>query len=209
MFSGGKATVINGPFNDAKGLVAGFTMIDAASKEEALEWVKRWPASDGDGEVEIEVREAGCPGGVEGVRPSSPPGGSGPEPDARGADAKRFAVMLKATEHTEAGFVADDAVLAAMTRRNEEAAKAGVLLAGEGLKTSSRGSRVKFSKGRPAVMDGPFAEAKELVAGFWLIQARSLSEAIEWVKRYPYPLGPDGEGEVEIREVYEASDFAS
>jgi hypothetical protein len=201
IFSGGKSTVIDGPFTESKGLVAGFAMIDAKSKEEAVECAKRWSALGDDGEVEL--REAGCPGGVAGV--SKPPGGSGPSSGSKSADLAQFAILLKATEHTEAGFVADEKVLTAMTRRNEEAARAGVLLAGEGLKPSSRGARVKVSKGKAVVMDGPFAEAKELVAGFWLIQVKSRDEAIEWVKRYPYPLGPDGEGEVEIREVFEAS----
>jgi hypothetical protein len=197
MFSEGKATVIDGPFTESKGLVAGFAMVDAKSKEEAVECAKRWSALDGD-EPEMEVREAGCPGGVAGVRPSKAPG------SAESPKLAHYAILLKATKHTEAGFVADEKVLDAMTRRNEEATRSGVLLAGEGLKPSSRGARVSFPKGKPVIMDGPFTEAKELVAGFWLIQVKSREEAIEWVKSYPYPLGPDGEGEVEIREVFEA-----
>jgi hypothetical protein len=204
VFSGGRPSVIDEPFTEAKGLVAGFAMIDAASKEEAVDYVKGSPALHGAGDVEVEVREAGCPGGVAGVRPSSPPGSSAPAPGAGGADLPQFAILLKATEHTEAGFVANEQVLAAMSRRNEEAVRAGVLLAGEGLKPSSRGARVRLSRGNLAVLDGPFAEAKELIAGFWLIQVKSREEAIEWVKSYPYPLGPDGEGEVDIREVRSA-----
>ena len=110
--------------------------------------------------------------------------------------------MLKADEKSEAGLVADQPRLAAMVRHNDASVKAGVMLAGEGLQPSSRGARVKFSDGKPAVIDGPFAEAKELVAGFWLIQVTSQDEAIEWVKQYPFPFD---DGEVEIREVFEAS----
>ena len=113
----------------------------------------------------------------------------------------RFLVMVKANAESEAGVLPDEKMLTEMGKFNEELVKAGVMLAGEGLQPSSRGARVKFSGGRPAVIDGPFTEAKELVAGFWLIQVKSKDEAIEWVKRYPYPFD---DGEVEIREVFDA-----
>ncbi len=117
----------------------------------------------------------------------------------------RFMVLLKANEDTEAGILPSEELLAAMGRYNEEMVKAGVLLAGEGLQPSSKGARVKFSGRERTVTDGPFTEAKELIAGFWLIQVKSKEEAIEWVKRCPNPL--EGEAEIEIRQVFEAEDF--
>jgi hypothetical protein len=121
----------------------------------------------------------------------------------------RFMLMVRATNVTEAGIFPEGSkeLFAAMGRYNEEMVKAGVMLAGEGLQPSSKGARVKFSGGRRTVTDGPFAEAKELIAGFWLIQVKSREEAIEWVKRCPAPMGADAEGVIEIRQVYEASDF--
>jgi hypothetical protein len=117
----------------------------------------------------------------------------------------RFMVMVKANEDTEAGVMPSEELLAEMGKFNEEMVKAGVLLAGEGLQASSKGARVKFSGEKRSVVDGPFTEAKELIAGFWLIQVKSLDEAIEWVKRCPNPM--DGESEIEIRQVFEADDF--
>jgi hypothetical protein len=121
----------------------------------------------------------------------------------------RFMVMIKATKESEAGIFPEGSkeLFAALGRYNEEMVKAGVMLAGEGLQPSSKGARVKFSGGKRTVTDGPFAEAKELVAGFWLIQVKSKDEAIEWVKRCPAPMGEDVEAEIEIRQVHEASDF--
>ena len=117
----------------------------------------------------------------------------------------RFMVMVKANEDSEAGVMPSEELLAAMGKYNEEMVKAGVMLAGEGLQPSSKGARVKFSGDQRTVIDGPFTEAKELIAGFWLIQVKSLDEAIEWVKRCPNPL--EGESEIEIRQVFEAADF--
>ena len=117
----------------------------------------------------------------------------------------RFMVMVKATSDTEAGLPPSEELLREMTKFNEELVKAGVMLAGEGLQPSSKGARVRFSGTKRTVVDGPFAETKELVAGFWLIQVKSLEEAIEWVKRVPNPTGD--QGEIEIRQVAEAEDF--
>lgn len=117
----------------------------------------------------------------------------------------RFMLMVKANKDTEAGVLPSEKLLTEMGKYNEELVKAGVMLAGEGLQPSSKGARVKFSGTKRTVIDGPFAEAKELIAGFWLIQAKSKEEAIEWVKRCPNPM--EGESEIEIRQVYEASDF--
>ena len=115
----------------------------------------------------------------------------------------RFMILLKADRNTEAGVLPSEKLLAEMGKYNEELVKAGVMLAGEGLQPSSKGARVKFSGKQRTVVDGPFTETKELVAGFWLIQVKSKAEAIEWVKRCPL----EGEGEIEIRQVFEAEDF--
>ena len=119
----------------------------------------------------------------------------------------RFMVIVKATADSEAGHMPDEQLLAAMGRYNEELVKAGVMLAGEGLHPSLKGVRVRFSGKQRTVMDGPFAETKELIAGFWLWQLRSLDEAIEWVKRCPNPM--PGDSEIEIRQVFEEEDFGA
>ena len=117
----------------------------------------------------------------------------------------RFMVLVKADKNTEAGALPDEKLLTEMGKYNEELVKAGVLLAGEGLHPSSKGARVRFSGAKRTVIDGPFAETKELVAGFWLWKVKSKEEAIEWVKRCPNPTG--AEAEIEIRQVFEADDF--
>ncbi|MEA2824724.1 MAG: hypothetical protein QOF03_1206 [Alphaproteobacteria bacterium] len=118
----------------------------------------------------------------------------------------RFMIIVKASKDSEAGVMPCTELLTEMGRYNEELAKAGVLLAGEGLQPSSKGARVKFAGSKRIVTDGPFAETKELIAGFWLIQVKSKAEAIEWVKRAPNPM-PGTESEIEIRQVFEADDF--
>jgi hypothetical protein len=117
----------------------------------------------------------------------------------------RFIVMVKASKDSEAGVLPSQQMLEEMGKFNEELVKAGIMLAGEGLKPSSQGVRVKFSGTKRSVVDGPFAETKELVAGFWIWQVKSLEEAIEWVKRCPNPM--PGDSEIEIRPIYEAEDF--
>ncbi|GBD29541.1 hypothetical protein HRbin32_00631 [bacterium HR32] len=114
----------------------------------------------------------------------------------------RFMMIVKASPESEAGVLPTEEQLAEMARYNEELARAGVLLAGEGLQPSSKGARVRYEGSRRTVIDGPFTETKELVAGFWLIQARSREEAIEWARRVPFR-----EGEVEVRQVFELEDF--
>jgi len=116
----------------------------------------------------------------------------------------RFMLIVRADRHTEAGVLPTREMLSAMGAYNEELVKAGVLLAGEGLHPSARGARVRFDGGKRTVVDGPFAETKELIAGFWLIQVKSLEEAVEWVKRAPLQ-----ESEIEIRQVHEAEDFGA
>ena len=121
----------------------------------------------------------------------------------------RFMMIIKANKDTEAGVMPEEKTLAAMAKYNEELIKAGVMLDGMGLQPSSKGARVRFAGGKPKVIDGPFTETKELIAGFWLIQVKSKEEAIEWAKRIPFD--PDvhmgGEGEIELRQVFELEDF--
>ena len=117
----------------------------------------------------------------------------------------RFMVIVKASEESEAGKMPSEQMLTEMGKFNEELVKAGVLLAGEGLHPSAKGARIRFSGASRTVIDGPIAETKELVAGFWLIQVKSKQEAIEWMKRCPNPM--EGESEIEIRQVFEADDF--
>ena len=117
----------------------------------------------------------------------------------------RFMVIIKANARSEAGEMPSERLLLEMGKYNEELVKAGVMLAGEGLHPSSRGARVRFTGSKRTVIDGPFSETKELIAGFWLIQTKTREEAIEWVKRIPNPDGEDSE--VELRQVFEAEDF--
>ena len=119
----------------------------------------------------------------------------------------RCMVIVKATKDSEAGVMPKEKLLAEMGKFNEELVKAGVMLAGDGLRPSSKGKRVRFSGEKRTVIDGPFAETKELIAGYWLWQVRSMDEAVEWVKRCPNPF--DGESEIEIRQVFEADDFGA
>lgn len=119
----------------------------------------------------------------------------------------RFMVMVKASAESEAGVMPDAQLLSGMGRFNEKLARAGVLLAGEGLQPSSKGARVRFAGSKRTVIDGPFPNTRELVAGFWLLQVKSKEEAIEWIKRCPDPM--PGESEMEIRQVFEAEDFGA
>ena len=119
----------------------------------------------------------------------------------------RFMVIVKATEDSENGVMPSEELLAAMGRYNEELVAAGIMQAGEGLHPSSRGVRVRFSGADRSVIDGPFAETKELIAGFWLWEVASLAECVEWVKRCPSPM--PGDSEIEIRQVFEAEDFGA
>jgi hypothetical protein len=119
----------------------------------------------------------------------------------------RFMIIVKASKDSEAGVMPSEQLLSEMGKFNEELVKAGIMLAGDGLHPSSKGARVRFSGAKRTVIDGPFAETKELIAGFWLWQVKSKEEAIEWVKRCPNPM--KGESEIEIRQVFEAEDFGA
>ena len=120
----------------------------------------------------------------------------------------RFMMLVKASKDSEAGAMPDDRLIAAMTKYNEEMAKAGILLDLAGLQPSSKGARIKFSGGKPTIIDGPFPETKDLIAGYWLIQVNSKQEAIDWAKRCPSPHGEGAEGEIEPRQVFEFEDFS-
>jgi hypothetical protein len=120
----------------------------------------------------------------------------------------RFMIMVKANKDTEAGVMPSEELIAAMAKYHEELVKAGVLLDASGLQPSSKGWRIKYSGGKGTVVDGPFAESKELIAGYTLIQVKSREEALEWAKRFPAPFGEGAEGEVEIRQLFELDDFA-
>jgi len=120
----------------------------------------------------------------------------------------RFMILVKATKDSEAGIMPDQKLLADMGKFNEELVKAGVMLDGEGLHPSSKGARVRFSDGKRTVIDGPFPETKELIAGYWIWRVKSKEEAIEWVKKCPNPM-PNVESEIEIRQVFEAEDFGA
>lgn len=188
----GGESVTDGPFAETKELVAGFTIIEADSKEAAIEQVRRWPASDleATGEVVLELRETGCPGGCAEVASSM---------EGNDDSAGRYVILLRSDAASERDTVPFQAELDALDAFNMAEAEAGVLLAGEGLMSSARGARIHVKGGGVSVIDGPFAEAKELVAGFWMIRAASLDEALAWARKLPYPTGP--EVEVEIREV--------
>ena len=119
----------------------------------------------------------------------------------------RFMVMVRANKDSEAGVMPEEELLAAMGKYNEDLVKAGVMLDGAGLQPSAKGARVKFSGGKTIVMDGPFAETRELIAGYWIIEVKSKEEAIEWARRIPNPAGKGADGEVEIRQLFELEDF--
>ena len=190
-FSADGPQVVPGPFEHTEDLVAGFGFLEADSLQAATDQLGRWVPGPEAAPV-LEIRESGCPGGLPGIHSSA----AQQDPDPR------FMVMLLSDAQLEADAPTAPERLDAMARRNDQSVAAGVLLAGDGLKSSATGARLKFGGGKPRVVDGPFAEAKELIAGFWLIRARSMDEAIEWASRYPYaPAHPV----VEIRPVREMS----
>jgi len=190
----GDPVVTRGPFPDSE-LVAGFSVFEADSREQAIDWIKRWPAQDGDGELTIEVRESGCHEGCAEVRAASATPGGG-----------RYVVLLRSSPALEAELPVARERIERLDAHNAAEAAKGVLLAADGLRSSARATRVHFKAGKASVLDGPFTEIKELIAGYWLIRAESLADAIEWAKRNPYPTGP--EVDVEIRPLYEPEDFA-
>jgi hypothetical protein len=214
--SGKKTSVIDGPFTEPKKLVAGYWVIETKSKDEALDWAKRVPNIEGEVEVRQIYELSDFP-----VEPTEQAGGwrdqeqeqrqeweKAPAPDAqpaRQAGTRRYALLLKADQRSEAGVLPTSKELEKSGAVFEDLAKSGTMLAGEGLKPSAVGARVEFSGASRAVMDGPFAETKELIAGFTLVQTKSKEEAIACANRWlglHVDLGAD-EAEIEVRELLE------
>lgn len=216
--AGGKTKVIDGPFAEAKELVGGYWLVQAKSKDDVIDWTKRIPFQEG----EVEVREIyeleDFP-----VDPAEKPEGwrdqeqrmrdaAGPSGTivTRKPGTKRYMLVIKGDKNTEAGALPNEVILARMGALLSEMASAGVLLSGDGLKPSSKGARVTFAGEKRTVIDGPFAEAKELIAGFSLVQVNSKQEAIEWARRmleiHVEATGAS-EGTVEVRQLFELEDF--
>ena len=186
LWPGGEA-VTSGPFPSEERLPAGFAVFEAPSRAAALAWLQANGVIDAGGDVTVELRETGCPGGCAGI----PPGAAGME--------ACYAILLRSDAGTERDAVPLQEKLDRLNAFNAIHAAAGTLLAGDGLKSTARGARVRVAKGAASIIDGPFAEAKELIAGFWMIRAPSIDAALDWARTLPYPTGP--EVEVEIRPV--------
>jgi hypothetical protein len=213
-YANGKFMVTDGPFAESKESIAGFCLIQAKSRDEAIEWAKRIPFQEGEVEVRPLFELFDFP-----VDPAEKPlGWRENEPQARDAPPARksgtirYLGMVKADNDTEAGFLPDEKFLSAMRAFLGEGVKSGVFLSGDGLQPSSKGARVRFSGSKPTVVDGPFAETKELIAGFMILQFTSKAEAIEWTKRFvrvdaPGRLGT--ESDCEIRPFFEFEDFTT
>jgi hypothetical protein len=202
-YAKGEFTVIDGPFAETKELIAGFCMIEAKSRDEAIAWAKRIPFQDGEVEVRPLFELTDFP--VDSAE--QPDGWRGKEEEFRAAPPPRrpgtirYMGILKADKNTEAGVLPDEKFLAAMGAFMEEGVKAGVFLSGEGLQPSSKGARIRYSGSKRMVIDGPFAETKELIAGYAILQFTSKAEAIEWTKRFvevdaPGRLGAESECEI-------------
>ncbi len=174
----GHAPVVVDPWTDAADYTRSFLQIDVPDHAAAIAWAEQWPDRSADSVVE--VRAIGCPGGVHCV--------SGDIPAEVQPDTAHFMVIIHEEGHLAEGIAPPQSVLGGMERYNIESVEAGILLAGHGLHPSPDGSRVKFSGGKSAVIDGPFSESKELIAGYWLIQVKSRLAAIEWAKHYPFPI---------------------
>jgi hypothetical protein len=209
----GKFTVTDGPFPESKELIAGYCLIHAKSRDEAIEWTKRVPFEEGEIELRPLYEQADFP--VDAAE--QPDGWREKEEQVRAAPPTRkpgtirYLGMVKADKDTEAGVLPDEKLLAAMGAFMEEGVKSGVFLSGDGLQPSSKGARVRFSGSKRVVIDGPFAETKELVGGFAILQFASKAEAIEWTKRFVQVDAPgrlSGESECEIRPFFEFEDFS-
>lgn len=211
-YANGKLTVTDGPFAETKELVAGYWLIQAKSREEALDWATRIPFQEGEVEVRQLFELADFP-----VDPAEKPNGWREKeeqfraaPPVRQPGTIRFMGLLKADKDTEAGVLPEEKFLTAMGAFFEEGTKSGVILSGEGLQPSSQGFRVRYSGSKRTVFDGPFAETKELVAGYAIIQVKSRDAAIEWTKRFVEVDAPGRYGavsECEIRQIFEPEDF--
>ncbi len=186
LWPGGEA-VTSGPFPADERLPAGFAVFEAPSRAAALAWLQANGVISANDDVTVELRETGCPGGCAGI----PPGAAG--------DDTCYAILLRSDAGTERDAIPLQEKLDRLNAFNAIHAAAGTLLAGDGLKSTARGARVRVAKGGASIIDGPFAEAKELIAGFWMIRAPSIDAAVDWARTLPYPTGP--EVEVEIRPV--------
>jgi len=192
---GRKAVTVDGPFAETKELVAGFSIIEADSMEDAVAGVKGWPAEDANGQAEIEIRPIGCPGGLSGF--GNPSEEESPKP--------RYIVMLKANERSETDWNPGPEILGRMSEANRAGHEAGFLIAGHGLSSSRHAKRVTFSQGKATVLDGPFAEIKEMVAGFWVLRVDGIDDVIAWTESFPFPDGDDAR--LEIRELWRMEDL--
>ena len=211
-YANGKFTVTDGPFAETKELIAGFCLLQVNSREEAIEWAKRVPFQEGEIELRPLYELFDFP-----VNPAEKPAGWREKeeqfraaPPARKPGTTRYLGIVKADKDTEAGVLPDEKFLSAMGAFFEEGVKAGVILSGEGLQPSSKGARVRYSGNKRTVIDGPYAETKELIAGYAILQFTSKAEAIEWTKRFvqvdaPGRLG--AESECEIRPFSELADL--
>ena len=217
--SGKKITVTDGPFAEAKELVAGFWIIEVKSKQEAIAWAKRVPGTEGEIELrqifelsDFPVDAAEKPDGwrqqEQGFRDAVDPKAPSPAAPTRKPGTTRFMIIHKANAESEAGVLPREKELRAMWGLMQEQVRAGALLAAEGLHPSSKGARIRASGTERIVIDGPFTETKELVAGYSIIQVKSKEEAVAFAKRCIQVL-PDGvtEGELEVRQVFELTDF--
>jgi hypothetical protein len=204
---GKKFVVVDGPFAETKELVAGYSVIEVPSKDDALAIMRRWPEQDGD--VELELRQLY---GAEDF-PADPAAGEPPPPapPVRKRGTTRYALLLKSDARAEAAAPPDPEAIKAMDGLIGEVVASGAMLGGEGLKRSALGSKLRRAGGKVTVVDGPFTESKEMIAGFTLLQYASKQEAIDFAKRW-LQIHVDvmgvSEGEIEIRPVYEAEDFA-
>jgi hypothetical protein len=213
-YAKGKFSMTDGPFAETKELIAGFCLIEAKSKTEAIEWAKRIPFQEGEVEVRPLFETTDFP-----VDAAEQPDGWREKeeqfraaPPARKPGTVRYMGLLKADQDTEAGVLPDEKFLSEMGAFMEEGVKSGVFLSGEGLQPSLKGARVRFSGAKRMVTDGPFAETKELVAGYAILQFTSKADAIEWTKRFvqvdaPGRLGT--ESECEVREIFEPENFGT
>jgi hypothetical protein len=211
-YAGEKFTVIDGPFAETKELVAGICLIQAKSLDDAIAWAKRVPFHDGEIEVRPLFELTDFP-----VDPAEKPDGwrekeeqFRADPPPRKPGTVRYMGLLKADPDTEAGALPDEKALGAMGAFIEEGVKAGVFLSGEGLQPSSKSARVRYSESQRTVIDGPFAETKEMVAGYAILQFASRAEAIEWTKRFVQVDAPGryrGQCECEIRPIFEFEEF--
>ncbi len=211
-YAQGKITVTDGPFPETKELIAGFCLIQARSRDEAIEWAKRVPLQEGEIEVRPLFELTDFP-----VDPSEKPDGWRESeeqyraaPPARKPGTLRYMGLVKADKHTESGALPDEKSLAAMGAFMEGGVKSGVFLSGEGLKPSSSGARVRFSGRQPTVTDGPFPETKELVGGYAILQFTSRAQAIEWTRRFvevDAPCRLNGESTCELRPFFDYENF--